>query len=88
MIGQMPLFTAVAVFYLSIALVCIRADEGFMAKVASNSFGGVMARRLLPATLLVPFVLGWVQVAGQRAGYYAFEPGLARTASNSGCLAL
>ena len=36
-----------------------------------------MARRLLPATLLIPLVLGWLQHEGQRAGLYEAEPGLA-----------
>lgn len=75
--GQMPLYAAVAVLLVSVSLVFIRADEGFMAKIASNSFGGVMARRLLPATLLVPFVLGGLLLVGLRAGLYPLEPGLA-----------
>ena len=36
-----------------------------------------MARRLLPATLLLPLVLGWLQHRGYRAGFYSAEPGLA-----------
>jgi light-regulated signal transduction histidine kinase (bacteriophytochrome) len=48
-----------------------------MAKVTSNSFGGIMARRLLPATFLIPIILGWLQHQGQRAGLYSSEPGLA-----------
>jgi light-regulated signal transduction histidine kinase (bacteriophytochrome) len=58
-------------------MLCARADQGFMAKITSNSFGGIMARRLLPATLLIPIVLGWLQHRGQRAGLYTMEPGLA-----------
>ena len=48
-----------------------------MAKISSNSFGGIMARRLLPATLLIPLVLGFVEYRGLRAGIYETEPGLA-----------
>jgi light-regulated signal transduction histidine kinase (bacteriophytochrome) len=36
-----------------------------------------MARRLLPATLLIPIVLGWFQHEGRRAGLYDAAPGLA-----------
>ncbi|MDP2312213.1 MAG: ATP-binding protein [Pseudomonadota bacterium] len=75
--GQMPLYTAVSALLVSTGLICVRADQGFMAKVASNSLGGVMARRLLPATLIVPILLGWLQERGQSAGIYDFEPGLA-----------
>jgi signal transduction histidine kinase len=75
--GQMPLYAAVVIFLVSGGIFCVRADRGLMAKVTSNSFGGIMARRLLPATLLIPLVLGWLQHEGQRAGLYEAEPGLA-----------
>jgi len=48
-----------------------------MVKISSNSFGGLMARRLLPATLLIPLVLGFLQNRGLRAGVYTPGPGLA-----------
>ncbi len=75
--GEMPLYTAIATLLASAGVVFFHSDRGLMAKVSSNSFGGVMARRILPATLLIPVVLGWVQVQGLRAGLYGFETGLA-----------
>jgi light-regulated signal transduction histidine kinase (bacteriophytochrome) len=73
----MPLYSAVVILLLSGGILSARPDRGLMAKVTSNSFGGIMARRLLPATLLIPLVLGWLQYQGQRAGLYSSEPGLA-----------
>ena len=75
--GQMPLYGAVVIFLISVGMLCARADRGVMAKVSSNSFGGIMARRLLPATFLIPIILGWLQHRGQRGGLYGAEPGLA-----------
>lgn len=75
--GQMPLYAAVSVLFLSGGTMSLRADEGFMNKITSNSFGGLMARRLLPATLLIPLTLGWLQHEGQHAGLYSPDPGLA-----------
>jgi signal transduction histidine kinase len=75
--GRMPLYSAVVILLLSGGILSARPDRGLMAKVTSNSFGGIMARRLLPATLLIPLVLGWLQYQGQRAGLYSSEPGLA-----------
>ncbi len=75
--GQMALYAAIVIFLLSAGILCLRAERGLMARVASNSFGGIMARRLLPAALLIPVVLGWLQHEGQRAGLYSPEPGLA-----------
>jgi len=74
---QMPLYAAVVIFLISCGIICARADCGLMAKVTSNSFGGIMARRLLPATLLIPLALGWLQHEGQRAGLFAAPLGLA-----------
>jgi signal transduction histidine kinase len=67
---HMPIYTAAITFVLSAGLLCARPGCGFMAKVTSNSFGGIMARRLLPATILTPIVLGWMQLYGERAGWY------------------
>jgi signal transduction histidine kinase len=75
--GQMPLYAAVVVFFLAAGILFVRVDRGVMAKVASNSFGGIMARRLLPATLLIPMLLGWMQHLGQVEGLYRAGPGLA-----------
>jgi signal transduction histidine kinase len=74
---QMPLYSAVVIFFVTAGTLCARPERGVMAKVTSNSFGGIMARRLLPATFLIPIVLGWLQHRGQRAGLYSVEPGLA-----------
>lgn len=70
-----PFYSALASGLLAVGLFCARPTEGIAARVASDGFGGVMARRLLPAAVLIPIVLGWVQVAGQRAGLFTFEPG-------------
>lgn len=75
--GQMPLYTAVVIFLLSAGVLAARADRGLLAKVSSNSFGGLMARRLLPATLVIPILLGWLQHRGQKAGLFSSEPGMA-----------
>jgi signal transduction histidine kinase len=78
--GQMPLYASFVIFVLSIGILFARGDRGFMAKITSNSFGGIMARRLLPATLITPIAIGWLQYEGQRRGIYQPEPGSALSA--------
>ncbi len=41
--------------------------------------GGVIARRLLPAAVGIPFILGWLSLAGQKAGLYGLETGVTIT---------
>jgi PAS domain S-box-containing protein len=44
--------------------------------MTSNSVGGAMARRLLPASLLIPIGLGFLRIKGQDAGWFAPPVGL------------
>ncbi|MEH2195824.1 MAG: ATP-binding protein [Nostoc sp.] len=67
---SMALHTAVLFSLLSIGILWIRAEQGLMRVVTSDSYGGLLARRLLIAAIAVPFILGWVIVEGQRAGQY------------------
>ncbi|HYK20103.1 MAG TPA: ATP-binding protein [Pyrinomonadaceae bacterium] len=69
--------TAIALMTLSLGLLALRVDLGITAVLSSSRAGGLMARRLLFVTLTVPFLLGWLRVVGQRAGYYDFGFGAA-----------
>jgi signal transduction histidine kinase/CheY-like chemotaxis protein len=61
---------------LSAGVLCSRPQRGLMAIVTSRNLGGVMARRLLPAAVLVPLVLGWLRLRGQQVGLYGTELGV------------
>lgn len=74
---EMAVHTAVAFIILSVGIIFARAERGLMTVVTSDSAGGVMARRLLPAMIGVPFLLGWFGLMGQRVGLYSPEFGLA-----------
>src|SRR5204863_5027613 len=41
------------------------------------SVGGSAARRLLPAAILLPLLVGWLRVLGERAGLYGLGFGSA-----------
>jgi PAS domain S-box-containing protein len=64
----MALNTALALALLSVAILCACPDRGVMAVVTSAGAGGVMARRLLPAVLVVPPLAGWVLWVCQQEG--------------------
>ncbi|HYQ82473.1 MAG TPA: histidine kinase dimerization/phospho-acceptor domain-containing protein, partial [Rubrobacter sp.] len=61
---------------LSAGVLCARPERGLMAVVTSGNVGGVVARRLLPAAILVPLVLGWFRLRGQQIGLYGTETGV------------
>ena len=48
-----------------------------MAVVTTEEAGGALARRLLPAAILIPAVLGWLRLVGERAGVFVTEVGVA-----------
>jgi len=50
--------SAITQFILSIAIVCARRTSGVGALIVSRSLGGMLARRLWPATVAVPLLIG------------------------------
>ena len=64
----MALNTALALALISLGILYARPDRGVMAVVTSERTGGVLARRLLPAVILIPAVVGWLRWLGQREG--------------------
>src|SRR5262249_5271884 len=62
---------------LAAGILFARPDRGLAAIIASNTAGGVMARRVFPVVLVVPGLLAWLSFVGLRAGYYQTIFGLA-----------
>ena len=75
--STMALHTAITFIILSFGILFARPDRGLMAIVASDTAGGITMRRLLPATIGIPVVVGYVRLMGERAGFYDIEFGLA-----------
>ena len=78
---RMALPTAASLFVLGIGILCARPDSGFVSVIVSDHAGGVLARRMLPVAILVPAGLGWLTLAGQRAGLFSEALGLAIAAA-------
>ena len=71
------LHTAIALFTLSLGLLAVRAQHGIMRVISGEGAGSLMARPLLIFAILVPFLLGWVQLQAQWAGMYDLNSGKA-----------
>ncbi len=74
---RMAMPTALLFGMLGAGIVFARPDGGFVQLWNSESAGGLLLRRLFPAALTVPVVVGWLRLEGERAGWYGLETGLA-----------
>lgn len=62
---------------IGLASLCSRPHGGFMGTVSSATPAGQSLRQLIPALMVVPLVLGWLRLSGQRLGWYGTEFGVA-----------
>jgi signal transduction histidine kinase/CheY-like chemotaxis protein len=69
--------SAIAFLALGVGSFCARPDRGLVSVIASDHAGGVLARRLLPAAILILALLGGLGLLGQRKGLFSAELGLA-----------
>ena len=68
--------TALAFIILCVGILLARPDDILVKTILTNSAGGVIARRLLPAAIIIPLVLGWLCLKGQKARFYDTEFGV------------
>jgi signal transduction histidine kinase len=54
----------------SFALLAARPRAGLMSLLASDTVAGVLVRRMLPAVVGIPVVVGWLALEAQRAGLF------------------
>lgn len=78
---SMAIGSAAALVLLALGVFAARPRRGVTAVIISDGAGGLMARRLLPAAVVLPLALGGLRLVGQRAGLYDTEFGLALFAS-------
>jgi signal transduction histidine kinase len=73
---KVALNTAIGLFLVSSAVFFARPRAGLAGDLTGDGAGSVVARRFLPAILLVPVLLGWICLRGEIAGMYGMELGL------------
>lgn len=73
----MALNTATVFCLLSLGLLAARPGRGIAALFLGKSPGGTLARRLVPAAVAIPAIVGWLRLAGQNRGFYDAELGVA-----------
>ncbi|MBZ5589182.1 MAG: PAS domain S-box protein [Acidobacteriia bacterium] len=68
--------TGIAFCAVAAAIFAMRRDTWLLGVFAGDQAGSVIARRLLPVFLLVPLVIGWLRLFGERAGLFGSEVGV------------
>lgn len=71
----MALHTAVVLLLLSLATLYARPTSGITGVVLADTPGGRIARQLLPACIVIPTLLGWLELRGQLLGRYGLGTG-------------
>ena len=72
----MPPASSLGLLLLSAGFLMERFEGGLLEVTHSNSAGGVMARRFLPAAILIPPLLGYLCWYGKGLGFYSVETAL------------
>ncbi len=73
----MAMHTALLFGVLGLGIFFARPDGGFMVLWNAHTSGSMLVRRLFPTALLMPVVVGWLRLMGERTGLYGLETGLA-----------
>jgi PAS domain S-box-containing protein len=73
----MAVHTALAFLALSLGVLLARPERGVVAVFTAADVGGIVARRLLPAAVVIPLVLGWLRLLAEDAGLVSHPFGTA-----------
>ena len=68
--ASMALHTALTFIVLSVGILCARPNRGLVSSFTGEGVAGILARRLLPAAIIIPIFLGWLRMLGQQMGLY------------------
>ncbi len=75
--SSMAIHTSSTLCLLGLSHFTFRPRRSVNHLLISTTLGGRLMRRMLPITILVPMVVGWIRLKGQQWGYYDTEFGLA-----------
>ncbi len=65
---QMSLHASLGLLVLGFGILSLDPADGPLASLVGSRLGSRVARRLLPTTMIVPPLVGWVLLAGEQAG--------------------
>ena len=76
--ASIAVHTCLTLLVLVVGVLFARPDRDVMRAVTDDdALAARLARRILPAVIVLPIVMGWVRLEGQRHGLFGLEVGLA-----------
>lgn len=69
------LYAAIVFIIIFFAVLTARPENGLMKVIVSDGLGSVFGRRILPAVIIFPILLGGLWLLGEKLGYYDFNFG-------------
>lgn len=82
-VTEMAFTTALAILALGGAIVLGNPTLNPARTLMDPGLGGAIARRMLPAIILIPPAMGWLRIVGQNAGLFPSSAGTAMLASGT-----
>lgn len=67
---SVALHTGITFVIISLGILAAQSDRGFMRIVTSKSAGGTLLRLMTPAIIMIPILVGWLLLQGEKAGLY------------------
>ena len=73
---SLALNTTIAFFGICVAVLMIRPDTWLLKVFLSADTGGIFARKLLPGLMILPLIIGWFRIRGERMELFKSEEGV------------
>ncbi len=80
--SPMAVHTALTALLLSLGMLAARPHWSLVRTLSAPTAGGIMARRLMPAAIVIVPLLGGIRLYGENAGVYGREMGVALFATS------
>ena len=74
--SQMPMLSIVMFLMMGIGMFFSRPNYGITSLIISEETGGSMTRRMLPAAIIIPVLLGYIGLVGLGGAYYEAKIGI------------
>lgn len=72
----MALFAALLHALLCFGILLANCERGLPAILVDDGAAGILARRVMPAAVLIPLVFGWLRLRGEESGFYSTRFGV------------